>query len=68
MTNTERETQIKALGETMQSEMDLAVVTGNCYFMHRGNADAARLSMESLIKQRPAEYVQALEIARGLNA
>ena len=66
MTNTERETQIKALGETMQSEMEQAVETGNCYFYHRGNADAARINMELLIKQRPAEYVQALELERGL--
>ena len=66
MQSLERESQIKALGSEITKEMEAAVQTGACYFLHRGHADAARIRMELLIKERPASYVQALEVERGL--
>ena len=66
MTNNERESQIKALGVEITHEMEAAVQKGACYFEHRGTADAARVRMELLIKERPSSHVRELELSRGL--
>lgn len=62
-----RELAIKKAGELMCAEMELAVQNGNEYFLHRGNADRARLRMETLIRERSPAMVARLEAERGLS-
>lgn len=61
-----RELAIRIAGKVMCAEMELAVLNGETYFMHRGNADRARLRMEALINERSPAMVAKLERERGL--
>jgi hypothetical protein len=66
LSDDEREQRIKDLGEQMTACMDSATQHGNEYFFWRGCADALRLEMQDLIRQRGAEFVAKLELERGL--
>ena len=66
LTDSQREMEIKRLGQQMEAAMNQATDAGSEYFAFRGEADRCRREMERLINSRPAEYVRKLEEERGL--
>lgn len=59
-----RELAIRIAGKAMEAHVAEWIRTGD--FGERGAADAARLRMERLIKERRPEFVARLEMERGL--
>ena len=59
-----RELAIQTAGKSMEAHYAAYERTGD--FGERGAADAARLRMEKLIKERRPEFVAKLEVERGL--
>ena len=66
LTDSQRELEIRRLGQQMEAAMNQATDAGSEYFAFRGEADRCRREMERLINSRPAEYVRKLEQERGL--